>query len=518
MTERFRRLAAIIRADLLIRFRRPSTIAVFLLLSAFAYIWVPDPATGRALLQIDGKRAIYNSAAIGMATASLAAIFIGLAGFYVISNAIRRDVLSRCGFVIASTTMRGGEYLIGKVAGNIVFLTTFVTGFMLTSMGMLLVRGEARLEPFVFATQYLLLLPPVIVFVSVIAILFESIPFLSGKIGDVAYFFLWVASLGVVASNVTASDPGLYGYFDVSGFGYLKAGLGTDHIAIGMTNFDASKGLYEFKGLALPAAWVGARIGSTLFPLGFLPVALLFFHRFDPVRLRKSPQRGSRSWLARTGLLLKPVSRAVYRLAARAGSGSLLSAARHDALMSLTSFPATVLIVIGFAIAGLAANAPKDVMPLAFAAAAVLVADLSSREKRAGTLPLVYSTPLLRDGFVWWKFAAALLLGSLILFVPALRMIAAAPSSVFALLAGLLFVCAAATALGIFSSNGKTFILAFLTFWYVVVNDNGLSAGLDFAGFYGKATPAVTVTYAAIGIAALAAAQVFHISRLRRSW
>jgi hypothetical protein len=453
-----------------------------------------------------------------MATASLAAIFIGLAGFYVISNAIRRDVLSRCGFVIASTTMRGGEYLVGKVAGNIVFLTTFVAGFMLTSMGMLMVRGEARLEPLVFASQYLLLLPPVIVFVSVIAILFESIPFLSGKFGDVAYFFLWAASLGVVASNVTASDPGVYGYFDVSGFGYLKAGLGTDHISIGMSNFDASKGLYDFKGLALPASWMAARIGSTLFPLAFLPVALLFFHRFDPVRLRKSLQRGSRGWLARTGLLFKPVSRAVYALAARSGSGSLLSAARHDALMSLTSFPATVIVMIGFAVAGLAADAPKDVMPVAFAAAAVLVADLSSREKRAGTLPLVYSTPLLRDGFVWWKFAAAVLLGSLILVVPALRMVAAAPSSIFALLAGLLFVCAAATALGIFSSNGKTFIVAFLTFWYVVVNDNGLSAGLDFAGFYGKATPAVTVTYAAIGIAALAAAQVFHASRLRRSW
>ena len=517
MTERMRRLIAIIRADLLIRFRRPSTIAVFLLLSAFAYIWVPDPATGRALLQIDGKRAVYNSAAIGMATASLATIFIGLAGFYVISNAIRRDVLSRCGFVIASTTMRGGEYLFGKVAGNIVFLATFVAGFMLTSMAMLMVRGEARLEPLVFATQYLLLLPPVIVFVSVVAILFESVPFLSGKIGDVAYFFLWVASLGIVASNVTVADPGVYGYFDVSGFGYLKAGLGTDHIAIGMTNFDASKGLYVFKGLALPAAWVGPRIVSTLFPLIMMPVALLFFHRFDPVRLRKSLQRGSRGWLTRVAQIFKPVSRAAYRLAARGGSVSLLSAARHDALMSMTSFPATLIVVIGFAVASLAAGAPKDMMPMAFAAAAILIADISSREKRAGTLPLIYSTPLLRDAFVWWKFGAAAILGSMVLGVAGARMIAASPSSAFALLAGLFFVCAAATALGIFSSNGKTFILGFLTFWYVVVNDNGQSAAFDFAGFYGKATPAVTVTYAAIGIAALATAHLFHAARLRRA-
>src|SRR5688572_33130982 len=106
MNERVLRLAAVVRADFLIRLRRPSTIVVFLLLSAVPYLWIPDPATGRTLIQIGNQRALYNSAAIGMATAVLGTMFIGLAGFYVISNALRRDVLSRCGYVIASTTMR----------------------------------------------------------------------------------------------------------------------------------------------------------------------------------------------------------------------------------------------------------------------------------------------------------------------------------------------------------------------------------------------------------------------------
>ncbi len=114
-----------------------------------------------ALLVVeDGRRALYNSAAIGMATAMLASIFIGLAGFYVISNAIGRDISSRCGFVIASTTVRGGEYLFAKLLGNLVFLGTFTAGFMLSSMGMLIVRNEAALEPWLFVRQYLLLVPP----------------------------------------------------------------------------------------------------------------------------------------------------------------------------------------------------------------------------------------------------------------------------------------------------------------------------------------------------------------------
>ena len=78
------RIAAIIAADFRIRFRRLSTLVIFLLLSAVAYGWVPAPSTGRTLLQINGQRALYNSAAVGMATASLAGLFIGLFGFYVI--------------------------------------------------------------------------------------------------------------------------------------------------------------------------------------------------------------------------------------------------------------------------------------------------------------------------------------------------------------------------------------------------------------------------------------------------
>ena len=65
---RLGRIAAIVGADFRIRFRRVSTLVIFLLVSFSAYLWVPDPATGRALLQVGGRRAVYNSAAIGMAT------------------------------------------------------------------------------------------------------------------------------------------------------------------------------------------------------------------------------------------------------------------------------------------------------------------------------------------------------------------------------------------------------------------------------------------------------------------
>src|SRR3954465_10671758 len=290
------RIAAIVRTDFLLRFRRVSTVVVFLLLSAFAYVWIPAPSTGRALIQINGQRAIYNSGAIGMGTASLGMIFVGLFGFYVISNAIRRDVTTRCGVIAASTPMRSGEYLLGKFLGNLTFLATFVVGFMLSSMAMLVARGKARIEPLVFIEQYLLLTPPAIVFVSAVAVLFESIRWLSGKVGDVLYFFLWMTVIGlVVANEETKGAINWARCFDFTGFGFmidqLQRTLQTHSVSIGASDFDPTKPTVVFPGLSLTREWVVPRFISLVAPLALLPIAALFFHRFDPVRTGRASVR-----------------------------------------------------------------------------------------------------------------------------------------------------------------------------------------------------------------------------------
>ena len=531
MSERLHRLAAVVRADFLIRLRRPSTVVVFLLLSALPYLWIPDPATGRALMQIGEQRALYNSAAIGMATAVLGSLFIGMAGFYVVSNALRRDVLSRCGYVIASTTMRGSEYIIGKFAGNVVFLSVFTLGFMITSMAMVLVRGEAPLEPWLFAKQYLLLVPPSIVFVSAAAILFECTPLLRTKFGDVAYFFIWMAIMGSVGMMVekgvgTSWAP----YLDVSGFGFLfqqlKTLYHTNHMSIGASSFDASKGVAVFPGLQAGVQWVIPRIAATLWPLSLLAVARVFFHRFDPARVRAMPnEKSRRSWIGRLNFISKPFARLFVRAGEAVVSlfdrSTFMRSAATDAVTTIAAFPLASLAIIAFAIAALATDEKSlftGVMPIAFGACAIAMADIACREKRAGTSALVYAAPTLRARFVMWKFVSTMLLALAFLAVPLTRAIALRPTSALPLLTGLAFTAAAATALGIISSNPKTFIVAFLMFWYIATQDKGLSPQLDFAGWYGTITPMVMAAYAAITFALLALGHVFHVNELRRRW
>ncbi|HEU4887511.1 MAG TPA: hypothetical protein VFV49_06475 [Thermoanaerobaculia bacterium] len=530
MNERFYRLAAVVRADVLIRMRRPSTAVVFVLLSFIPYMWIPDPSTGRTLINIAGQRALYNSAAIGMATAVLGTMFIGMAGFYVISNAVKRDVLSRCGFVIASTTMRGSEYIIGKFAGNVVFLSLFTLGFMATAMAMVLVRGEAPLEPLVFARQYLLLVPPAIFCVSAMAILFECTPLLRTKFGDVLYFFIWAGLMGTVATMTEKGAGGWAAYFDVSGLGFLlqqlKTNYNTDALSIGASTFDAAKPVLVFPGLQWGWQWVMPRLVSTLWPMLLLVVARVFFHRFDPARVRSMPNEKARaSWIGRFNMMSKPIARLIVRIgnavAALPGVPLLARTAMTDALATIAQFPLASIAMIGFSLASLGTDMKslfEGVLPFAFAACAITLADIACREKRAGTTALIYATPGLRARFVAWKFASTLLVAIAFLGIPIARAIALRPASALPLLVSIAFLSAASTALGILSSNPKTFIVAFLTFWYIALSDKGASPALDFAGWFGKTTPAVSVAYAAIAIAFLTLAQLFHVWELRRKW
>jgi hypothetical protein len=521
MTASFSRIGAIVSADFRIRFRRVSTVIVFLLLSAFAYVWIPAPSTGRTLIQINGQRAIYNSGAIGMGTASLGMIFVGLFGYYVISNAIRRDVVTRCGVIAASTPMRSGEYLLGKFLGNLVFLATFVCGFMLSSMVMLAVRGEARLEPFVFIEQYLLLTPPAIVFVSAVAVLFESSPWLAGKFGDVVYFFLWSTVMGVVVANETTHGRINWARcFDFTGFGFmidqLQHTLHTESVSIGASRFDPAKPTIIFQGLTLTREWIMPRGISLLVPLLLLPVAGLCFHRFDPVRTGRVSGKGRRNWIGKIQNLFKPLTRRAVALLMFPGrSGSFVGAIWTDAALTLTLYPLVFVVFVAITVVSSLLSLTA-ILPFVFAVLSIIVSDVATRDARAGTTASVRSIPRLRENYVWWKLGSTCLLGFLLCAVPLVRTIAHGPLAFAALLCGIVFVASMATALGVTTANPKTFIVGFLTFWYVVVNDRGANPMLDFAGFYGRFSTATILLYAGMSVAAIGVAQLLYRARLAR--
>jgi hypothetical protein len=127
-------------------------------------------------------------------------------------------------------------------------------------------------------------------------------------------------------------------------------------------------------------------------------------------------------------------------------------------------------------------------------------------------MPMLDGIARLKVDRVAWKLGTAFVVALLFALVPLLRLAVAAPSSALSLLVGLFFAAALSTALGELSRSPKTFAALFLFFLYLVLNGGG-QAAMDFAGWYGTATPSVMVGYLGLAVALTAAAWL--VGRLR---
>lgn len=533
MSGRWRRIRAVLWTDCLFRFRRPSTLVLFLLLSWVAYLWVPDPDTGMALMVLDGRRTLYDSASMALATAVLCSILLGLAGFYLVSHSVARDLRTRCGFVLAATPVGNGEYLLGKLLGNVLFLGSLAVGYMISSMGMQLVRGEAAVDVGVYLWHYALLVPPSLLTVSAVAVLFEAIPRLSGKIGDVAFFVLWMVtvSVGAVARDLSAggSGPGVADYLDFGGLGFaveqISRQLHTTNFSIGATSFDAGRPPIPVPGLELTREWVLPRLSSLLVGLPFFALAWLRFHRFDPDRVQVRPSQRGRGYLQKLDGWLKPltgriVARGLRGLGGR-GEGrrpGLANAVVADVSLTLAESPRSlgalgVLAVLSLTLPG--SVALGGLLPAAILLFALVVAGVATRERNAGTRRLVASLPGLGSRYLTWKTLGAVVLGLAFLGPLALRSLLGDPGRALSILTGAVFVAVAATALDVIAGTSKAFLLIFLSFWYLVLNDGGAHPVLDFGGFFGPTEWRTRGLYLALAAIFLAAA--FMVERRRAS-
>jgi hypothetical protein len=524
-----RRIVAVIKTDFLLRFRRPSTAVIFLILCVAAYLWIPDPSSGKALIQVDQRRALYNSIALAIGTSTIFCLLMGLFGYYLVSNSIKRDIQTRTGFILASTTLRNSEYLAGKFIGNIVFLSSITIGFLLSSMIMQLIRGEAPLEPLTFILFYALMVPPLLVFISTIAIIFESTKFLSGKFGDVLYFMVWISLMVFTAIGSEHKHyPNFASYFDSMGMGYLfgqmKTFLGSDSLSIGSTKYDMTKTPFVISGFSFRSEWIVPRLISLVWTIPLLLIPLARFHRFNPDRIKATFRRIHHGFIGKINALVKPLSGLItapfLRILNAGNKQSFIRCVAAEILLTLQIYPAATVLIIFFTIFFLllSPSAIQNKLPLAFAAMVVVLADMATREKTVGTMPVVFAAPGLRRNFVFWKLVTAIILALAFTWIAVLKLLFVQPFGALALVGGTIFAAALATALGILTSNPKTFIVLFLFFLYLVMNDGGHNPFFDFAGWFNQATISVVAIYATISLAFIALAESFHRLQLKQNY
>ena len=217
--------------------------------------------------------------------------------------------------------------------------------FMVACMGMHLLRGEMPLEPIVFAQTFGIIFLPSIPCIAAIALMFECVPFLSGRGGDLLYFFFWTLTLTLPAVLISSSEGHEWILAaDITGMGFLVkeiiAVTGATNFTIGYAPFNATLSPFFFPGLRWIPELLILRVASVLFTIPFFGIALAVFRRFDPAR-RISREKTDTGKIARLRQKLVSVwlRIAVLRMGWIVGPPSLVRASILDVRLTLALYP-----------------------------------------------------------------------------------------------------------------------------------------------------------------------------------
>jgi hypothetical protein len=402
------------RADFLERVRRYS----FLLTLAGAVYLGYAVIVGDITLRFARYRGVNNSAWVGLQMALTTALFVSLVGFYVVKNAVDRDLQTRVGQILATTPIGRLDYVLGKAFSNFAVLGVAVAVLAVAAaLGQFWAGEDYRLKLWPLVYPFLLFAWPVMAFVAALAVFFEAIPWLRGGFGNVVYFFLYMLLLVYGLETHTALA-------DFVGIGAMESHLQIWLFAKlpgyrGGTSFGSSseRALQTFvwEGFDWSPELLSLRLYWIAVALALVLLAALLFDRFDPARgfFRVRPISAEPS---RWHLLARWRKRAATANAR--GNGAMNGAAAPQPMVHLSPLnPAAVrfraasvllaelrlmlkrqwwwnVVAAGLLIASLANPAPearRDLLPWVWVWPILLWSAMGTREARHQTDELIFS-------------------------------------------------------------------------------------------------------------------------------
>lgn len=479
------------RADFLERVRRYS----FLLTLVGAVYLGYAVIVGDFALTFAQYRGVNNSAWVGLQMALTTSLLVSLAGFYVVKNAVDRDLQTRVGQILATTPIGKLDYVLGKVFSNFAVLGVAVGVLAVAAaVGQFWAGEDYRFKLWPLLHPFLLFTLPAMAFVAALAVLFEIIPWLGGGFGNVVYFFLYMfllvyglethtAFADFVGIGAAESRLAIWLYAKLPGY---RGGMSFGHSGVRAfqtfvwQGFDGSSQL-----LWLRLYWIAVALALVL-------LAALLFHRFDPARgfFPVCPTSARPSWWR----LLAPWRKRAAS-ADTHGNGAMNSAAVpkptvHLSPLNLAAMPfraASVLlgelrlmlkfqrwwwyvVAAGLLIASLASPAQeaRGLLPWVWVWPILLWSAMGTREARHQTGEIIFSAAhSLRRQFpaVWLVgVIVAVSMGSGV----ALRLLLASDwAGLVGFVVGAVFISSLALAMGVWSGTGKLFEAVYIIWWYI---------------------------------------------------
>ncbi len=455
-----------------------------------------DP--NKPLLRYHGE---LNSAWVGTMTVMITNTFLGLFGFYLVSDCIKRDIRTGVGQIIATTPIRRAVYLVGKWISNCLVLSVLVLILAVAAVIMVLLQSENALDLEALLMPFLAVALPNMALTAALAVVFETVPWLRGAMGNVVYFFVWVFSLmswGMAGSTAPSLiDPIGYNVFGKSLYASATAAFPSESInkmlSVGSYGSESIVKSFGFENLNMGSAqikvfdWIGVNwtpviVGRqwawVLFGLGLILLSSLWFARFDPSReglrlVRAKPEEAKENNPVEPRkkapqIALTSLSPFVSKLAQANPFLGVLFAELRMLLNGRRWWWWVITAGLNFAILGSPLSITKQfLLPFAWLWLLSILPEMGNRERVRNTSQMVFSSarPVLRQLPAAWL--AGILATALIVIGEAVFFLFHADLPGLAGWAGaVIFVPALALAMGVFSSGSRIFEVVYVIWWY----------------------------------------------------
>ena len=473
------RLYRLALADVRERTRSYSFLITMLGVLFFGYLVI----TGGYTVQFGDLRALYDSAWAGSLMAVCSSIMLALVGFYLVKGSIQRDRRTEVGQVVAASSIRGPAYVLSKMTSNLAVLWIMAAVLALVAFVTLLFRNETGgINLWAFLSPFFIITLPATVFVAALAVLFDSVRWLRGSVGNVIYLFVAEFCIVFGMLNVPVLDLAAATAFTESVRAAAASGFPGEKVSMimGFVMFDPAAKVETFRTfpwggigwtgqeLLLRLIWIGFAAGATV-------IAVRAFDRFDPAKSKRrgihKPTRRRRTTdtPARPSRPLTTSHSTIALTLLRFRSLRVLAAELFLALKGRHWF--WYAVAVGLAVAQFAAPfeiARRFLVPAAMVWPLTIWSSMGTRERRFNTGPILFSLP----DPITRQFPSVWLSGVLVALAAIASMIVRTGlmgdwTYMTALIVAAIVVPSVSLAFGTLSVSKKLFEVVYLMVWYI---------------------------------------------------
>jgi hypothetical protein len=500
MTGALSTILAVGVADFRERSRRYS-FWIFLVVIAYAtYLFIPGAGAPYTTVRLGAYRGIYNSAWISCQVTLMSMVMVSIVGFYFIKGSLQRETRLKTQELVASSPIKNISYLTGKALSNCLVLFSMIVALAIVSGILQIARGEDRnLHLLALLAPYCLVMAPLMIALSALAVFFDSIKWLRGGIGNVTFFILWVLLVATIGINEgVRSTNDLGPVFDLFGIRYLWGEVmrgcaavvsdyrpweGPHSIGFHISGDGSSPNLktFVFNGVQWSTAFLIGRLLLLGAAGAIIALASKSFRRFDEEhtlvkqRLFKKRPSSTASDAPGKSTLISPEASRITALtpiatnALRLGLTKLLIAELRIALYRISRW--WYIVAAGIIIAGILTPfgiSYKFLLAGAWFWPMLVWSALGCRDQLYDTRQMVQSTP----GGVWVQLSMQWLAGFIIAagigsFIGARAMISGDIGILTHWLVGAMFIPSLAMTCGIMTSGRKLFEVLYTILFYI---------------------------------------------------